>query len=147
MNTSKKLMLAGLSLACVTGVAACSKSDTPEMVGEKVEEASEKMAQTMDEASEKMGEMTDEAATTLSEAGEEAGEFIDDAAITAKVKSAIMAETDLKLLQVKVETVDGVVTLTGSADTAQNIDKAKELASMIEGVKGVENRLALESND
>ncbi len=147
MSTSKKFLLAGISVACVVAVAACSKSETPEMVGQKAEEAGETISQKAEDTTEMLSEKTEEAGAAISETSEEAMASMEDAAITAQVKSAILAETGLRLLNVKVETIDGVVTLTGSADSPENIEKAKNLASAVEGVKGVENRLALETAD
>jgi len=132
MNISRKWIAVGFSVACAAGIVACEKPGTGEVVGKKV-----------DETTEKAGDKLDQAAAAGSEKGEQTADFVDDAAITAKVKSAILAETGLRVLQVKVDTVDGVVTLTGTADSQRNIDKAKELASSVAGVKGVENQLAL----
>lgn len=136
MKKSQTFTRSALSLVCALGVVACDKPGTSEMVGQKADSASETITQTMDEAS-----------TQLSETAELAGEFVDDATITAKVKSAILASTELRLLRVNVETVDGVVTLTGSADTKSNIEKAEDLASAVEGVTGVENKLALDTTN
>ena len=43
---------------------------------------------------------------------------VDDAAITAKVKTAIMAEPGLKATEINVDTKDAVVTLTGTVPSA-----------------------------
>lgn len=136
MKKSQTFTRSALSLVCALGVVACDKPGTSEMVGQKADGASETITQSMDESS-----------TQLSETTELAGEFVDDATITAKVKSAILASTELRLLRVSVETVDGVVTLTGSADSKTNIEKAENLASAVEGVTGVENKLALETTN
>ena len=87
----------------------------------------------------------DEASTKLGEQSDKAGEALDDAAITAKVKAAILAEPGLRVLQINVDTTKGVTTLSGSVDSQQNSDRAKEIAGAVVGVKGVENRLAVKS--
>lgn len=69
------------------------------------------------------------------------GEYIDDTVITTKVKSAIFADPDLKVLQINVETFKGVVQLSGFVDSAQNIKKAGEVARSVEGVVSVKNDL------
>jgi osmotically-inducible protein OsmY len=69
---------------------------------------------------------------------------VDDSAITAAVKAGIMAEPGLKVLKIDVDTREGRVTLTGSADSAENVQKAEQVASNVNGVKGVENRLTVE---
>ena len=72
-----------------------------------------------------------------------AGGALDDAAITAKVKAGILAEPELKVLKIDVDTKEGRVTLTGSADNAELVKKAEQVASAVEGVKGVDNRLSV----
>jgi len=66
---------------------------------------------------------------------------VDDASITAKVKSAIMAEPGLKSTDITVDTKDAVVTLTGTVPSAPLKDRAKEIASNVAGVKSVQDNL------
>ena len=70
-----------------------------------------------------------------------AGDAVADSAITAKVKTAMLADSDVKGLQINVDTTNGVVTLTGTVDNKTHIDKAVSLTKGIEGVKSVENKL------
>jgi hyperosmotically inducible protein len=74
-----------------------------------------------------------------------AGEVVGDAAITAKVKSALLADPDVKGLRIDVDTRNGVVTLNGTADQRANVDKATSIARGIDGVKSVQNRLTVKS--
>ena len=74
-----------------------------------------------------------------------AGDAIADTAITAKVKTAFLADADVKGLQVEVDTRDGVVTLSGALDKTANVDRAATLAKGIEGVKSVDNRLTVKA--
>lgn len=131
-----KLLFASVSLICAVGLTACDKSGPNEDLSKKIDDKNNEMTTKMENAADK-----------LAGQGRKSEDFLDDAAITAKVKSAIAAETGLRVLRVHVETVDGVVTLVGSADSQQNIDKAKEVAKTVDGVKGVESRLALESSN
>ena len=66
---------------------------------------------------------------------------LDDAEITARVKSAIYSEPGLKTLKISVDTVKGVVTLTGSVESQSNFDRVRTLAETVAGVKEVENYL------
>ena len=120
----------------VAGLTACDKPGPAETAGKKID-------QTADEAGRKMREATDKIAVKMAEQSEKAGVVIDDAEITAKVKAAIFAEPGLKTLQISVDTVKGVVTLSGSVNSQSSSDMAKALASAVAGVKGVENRLEL----
>lgn len=74
------------------------------------------------------------------------GGKLSDAAITTKVKSAIVSEPGLKAMQINVDTADGVVTLTGVVDAPQSIDRATQVAQAVEGVKFVNNRLNVKSS-
>ena len=62
-----------------------------------------------------------------------------------KVKMALAREPDLKALQMNVNTVNGVVTLEGTADSRQTSEKAAAVAERVEGVRNVVNRLVIES--
>jgi osmotically-inducible protein OsmY len=69
------------------------------------------------------------------------GEYIDDSAITTKVKAAILNEPTLKVFQINVETFKGEVQLSGFVDSAQSVNKAREVARGVKGVKSVKNNL------
>ncbi|QJR15143.1 BON domain-containing protein [Usitatibacter palustris] len=74
-----------------------------------------------------------------------AGNLAGDAATTAKVKSAMLADPDVKGLQVNVDTMNGVVTLSGTVDTKSQAEKAVQIATTTEGVKSVNNNLSAKS--
>lgn len=69
------------------------------------------------------------------------GEYIDDAAITTKVKSALIADKEVSAFPVSVETTKGVVHLTGTAGTRTEADKAATIARGVAGVKAVVNKI------
>ena len=70
------------------------------------------------------------------------GEVLDDAAITTKVKSALLVEKDVNSFDIKVQTFNGIVQMSGSVDSQWQIDKAVQIASAVAGVKNVKNDLA-----
>jgi len=74
------------------------------------------------------------------------GTVIDDATITTKVKAALLAEKDVKSFEIKAETFEGVVQLSGFVDSQWQIDKAVQVASRVEGVKSVKNDLIHKPN-
>lgn len=76
----------------------------------------------------------------------EAGQFVSDAAITTKVKAALLAERDLKAMQIHVDTKDGVVHLTGEAESSAQIVRAVDVATGIKGVKDVRNSINLKTH-
>lgn len=78
-------------------------------------------------------------ASTSTQSG--TGEYLDDTVITTKVKAAILAEPDLKSLQISVETFKGVVQLSGFVDSAYSAKRAAEVARGVNGVVSVKNDL------
>ncbi|MBE0627150.1 MAG: BON domain-containing protein [Burkholderiales bacterium] len=83
------------------------------------------------------------ASTVTPPAGTSIGTQIDDSVVTARVKSALLADHDAKGFEIKVETRKGEVQLSGFVDTQERIDSAVALTRQVEGVKGVENNMAL----
>jgi hyperosmotically inducible protein len=69
----------------------------------------------------------------------------DDAAISAKVSSALAADLSLKAADIKVDTKDGLVTLSGNVATASMRMHAKEVAARQQGVVGVIDNMAVAS--
>lgn len=68
----------------------------------------------------------------------------DDAAITAEVKTKLLADTTVSGLKIDVDTRSGVVYLTGDNMKSQSaIDQAMKLAEETDGVKSVVSRLAI----
>jgi hypothetical protein len=74
---------------------------------------------------------------------ESTGEYLDDSTITSKVKSAILMDSSLKVLQINVETFKGVVQLSGFVDSRQSSTKAAEVANSVKGVVSVKNDLVV----
>ena len=136
MKTAKSAKLIGISLLLAAGLVACDKPGPAETAGKQIDQTASEAGRKIDQAADKVGEKLDEQ-------GHKAGVVIDDATITAKVKAAIFAEPDLKTLQISVDTVDGVVSLSGSVDSQKDSDMAKALAAAVAGVKEVDNHLAL----
>ncbi len=75
--------------------------------------------------------------------GQKSGAYVDDSWITTKVKSELIAENDTSARNISVKTVKGVVTLTGTADSMHESQKAANIARNIAGVTAVENDLRI----
>ena len=73
------------------------------------------------------------------------GTAIDDSGITMRVKSAFVADPDIKSLDITVEARKGEVQLSGFVDTQAQIDRAVDIAQRTQGVTGVQNKLALKT--
>ncbi len=137
MNSLRDSITAiGILVILATGLAACDKPGPAEIAGKKID-------QTVGEAGKQIGIATDRVVEKLGGQGDKAVLVIDDAEITAKVKAAIFAEPGLKTLQISVNTMKGVVTLSGSVDSSPSSDMAKVLAGAVSGVKEVKNRLVI----
>jgi hyperosmotically inducible protein len=74
-----------------------------------------------------------------------AAEKLDNGALSAKVKTALLAAADVKALQIDVDSKDGVVTLNGTQETAVSADRAAAVARGTDGVTSVENKLTVKA--
>lgn len=78
-----------------------------------------------------------------SSASTSVGNEIDDTVITAKVKSALLADADIKSFDLKVESRKGTVQLSGFVDNQAQIERAVAASRGVEGVKDVENHISV----
>ena len=69
----------------------------------------------------------------------ESAQPVDDTWITTKVKADLLASSNVPGTEIKVETVNGVVTLSGTVASQAEKDKALKVAGDIKGVKNVES--------
>ena len=77
--------------------------------------------------------------------GETAGQYISSSALTAKVKSALVATQGLDSNDINVTTVNDVVTLQGVVDNKAQAELADRVASGVSGVVGVNNKLTVQN--
>jgi osmotically-inducible protein OsmY len=136
MKLSASYKLTGVSLLLLAGLAACDKPGPAENAGKNIDRS-------MTQAGNAINDSADKVAVTMAEQSDKAGVAIDDTEITTKIKAAIFAEAGLRTLQISVDTVKGVVTLSGSANSQANSDMAKALAGAVKGVKEVKNNLVV----
>lgn len=68
---------------------------------------------------------------------------VGDAAITVAVNAELAKDDQLSALRIDVDTLDGRVTLAGSAPSDTARDRATLLTQSVKGVKSVDNRLAV----
>lgn len=126
MKVHAKALIQGLALAGAASIliSGCGKQE---------EQASAPAA----------GTVAPMASTGTAPAGTTVGTEIDDSVLTAKVKTALLADHDTKSYEINVETRKGQVQLSGFVDTQARIDKAIALTRNVEGVTGVENAMTL----
>jgi hyperosmotically inducible periplasmic protein len=75
--------------------------------------------------------------------GSSAGTLIDDSVITTKVKTALLSDSEIKGSDISVETKQGEVMLSGFVRDKVQFDKAVKVASAVEGVKKVNNKMSV----
>lgn len=76
------------------------------------------------------------AATTI-------GNKVDDSIVTTQVKAALLADANIKSLDIAVVTRQGVVQLSGFVNNQIQIERAIEVARGIEGVSRVSNEMSI----
>ncbi len=75
------------------------------------------------------------------------GEKMDDTKITAAVKTKLAADRVKNLVDVGVETNDGIVRLYGKVPTPEDKFEAERVARRTKGVRDVTNELRVEKPD
>jgi hyperosmotically inducible periplasmic protein len=125
-RTTSNLCVSMAAAAALLLLSGCDRQDN-RTVGQKVDQSAAKIA-----------DKTSEAATNVALAA-------DDTAITAKVKTALMAEPGLKSLDINVETKDAMVTLSGNVGSSDLRERAKQIATTTSGVRGVIDNLTLKT--
>ena len=73
--------------------------------------------------------------------GTSVGTKIDDTAITTRVKTALLADPEVKGMDITVETRKSEVQLSGFVDSSAQIERAIDIARRTQGVGGVQNML------
>jgi hyperosmotically inducible protein len=80
------------------------------------------------------------------EGRETTGQYVDDATITTKVKEAFVGDPQVKAMQVNVETMQGVVQLSGFVDSTAAEQRAVSLAQDVKGVKSVKDNIIVRAH-
>ena len=66
-----------------------------------------------------------------------------DLATSARVRSTLQQDSELKTQTILVETIAGNVRLTGTVTSTANFDRAKDIVKKVDGVRNVENLLVV----
>ena len=84
-----------------------------------------------------------ENAMSLKDGKSTVGNVVDDGILTAKVKSALLADPDVKSFDIAIVTRKGEVQLSGFVDNQAQIDRAIEIARGVEGVQSIGNEMSI----
>jgi len=114
-------------------VSEAHRTPAEKTMGEKAGDVGKKIGNTASDVGKKIG-------NTASDVGE----WIDDASITALVKATLLYHRSTSALNTKVETIEGVVNLGGTARNASEKDLATKFVQDVHGVKSVNNRMTIE---
>lgn len=111
---------------------------------EELARAGEQVKPTLERAGESLERGAEKIKPTLERAGEKVkAAMTGDPAITASIKASYLKDPDLSVLEIDVDTKDGVVTLNGVAETPSARMRAEKVAEATKGVKEVRNRLTV----
>lgn len=92
----------------------------------------------------KIGDTAGDVGKKIGDTASDVGEWIDDASITALVKATLLYHRSTSSLNTKVETIEGVVNLSGTAKNPSEKDLATKFVQDVYGVKSVNNRMTIE---
>ena len=135
MKSSAKITSIAAISALVLVMAGCDRQDENKTAGE-----------TLDNTVAEAKQESQEAANTVEQKTDTAVQTVDDAAITATIKAKLVADDELKAIDINVDTKGGVVTLTGAAPSPAAVDRATTIAKSVDGVANVTNQLTVSTN-
>lgn len=75
---------------------------------------------------------------------ETVGAYVDDATITTQIKSKFVEDKEVDAASIRVETLKGVVLLSGFAKNTTEKAKAETIAAKVKGVTSVKNEIAVQ---
>ena len=86
------------------------------------------------------------AAAKATDAASKAGDSVSDSALTAKIKSKMVLDDDVRARGIDVDTAGTIVTLTGVVRSADERDRAVRLARETRGVTKVIDKLQVRAS-
>jgi len=66
---------------------------------------------------------------------------VDDANVSAQIRTALVNEAMFKVNQIRIETITGVVTLSGTVQSRPEADRVVEMTKTVQGVREIRNNL------
>ncbi len=143
-TTKNMLVIVGLSV--VLGLASCQQEGAAEKTAKNLDRSIENTEQKIEATTDKAERVVDDVKKSLSDKTETSEQFIDDSMITMHVKKAILDDPLLKVFQIKITTVNGIVHLSGTLDSKESVDRAIQVATNQKHVRSVQNKLTLKTD-
>ena len=135
--------LLALGAGAAIALVAVTAMQDPRSVGTQLDQAVSNVKDVGNQATQTVAETPNVAADVSRKALTGVGAAIDDAGITTKVKAALAVDPALSAARIEVHTDNGIVRLDGPAPDEAAKARATVLAGAPQGVRGVDNRLAL----
>jgi hyperosmotically inducible periplasmic protein len=128
----------------VAALAACGRpADDNRTAGERVDSAVAKTERQAGETKESAKSAASNTGQATERTANEVSNKVKDAAITTAVNAKLAQDKGLGALKIDVDTVDGRVSLRGTAPDPAARDRATTLASAVDGVVSVDNQLVV----
>lgn len=143
MTTLKTSSATLCAIALAFTLGACQRNDENKTAGQKLDTAVAGAEQKAAEMKSDMKQESREAQQGMSRAADAVGDKMKDAAITTAVNAELARDAELSALRINVDTVSGRVLLQGTAPNANARERATTLASKVDGVKSVDNKLTV----
>ena len=153
-GSSAVLCALALGLGLVSGLTGCDRHDDAKTPGQKVDYAIARADEKADVARVELqrgaGQAKAAIGVALFDARQAAGGLVQaagvalsDSAVTGRIKAGFAADAGLKTLDIGVETHEGRAMLSGSAPNAAARERAAGIATAVEGVVALDNRLTI----
>ena len=140
-QTPTRLVMASCLLLGSLALTACDRKDEDKTTGQKVDQVIGKVDDKVEDAKVDIKESIEGAQKSTAEAAENAAATVADSVITTGVKAKLAGDSELKTLDIRIETDKGHVVMQGSAPTLSARTRARQLASDVQGVVDVDNQL------
>ncbi len=143
MTTLKTTTTTMCAVAVALALGACQRNDDNRSAGQKLDTTVAGAEQKAAEIKSDMKQESREAQQGMSRAADAVGDKVKDAAITTAVNAELARDAELSALRINVDTVGGRVLLQGTAPSTTARERATTLASKVDGVMAVDNKLAV----
>ena len=127
----------------VAALAACNRPADDRTAGERVDSAVAKTERKANEVKEDAKSATATAGEKAERVANDVSDKVKDAAITTAVNAKLAQDKGLSALRIDVDTVNGRVSLRGTAPDPAARERATTLASAVDGVVSVDNQLVV----
>ena len=140
-----RALRAGLALALALALAACGEKAEVQTATAKIESAADAAVREAKQAAAAAAQRKADADKRLAEAAKKAADeaAAADHELAGQVKAALLATPGLQDLGLDVRSVQGDVTLFGTADNNAQRRKAERVAAAVPGVRSVKDELKI----